>query len=209
MTPGAFYALPQSPQLFKQLLMMSGYERYYQIARCFRDEDLRGFRQPEFTQLDIEMSFVEEDDVIELIEGLMARVFEDAGFEVPAAAVAADAVRRGDAALRLRQARRALRPGDVRPRATRCEGTEFKVFQSVLGSGGVVRGLNAGARELPRSELDALTEHAKRFGAGGLVWAFVQEDGSVALADRPSSSPTQERDDGHAARWAASPATCC
>lgn len=177
MTPGAFYALPQSPQLFKQLLMMSGYERYYQIARCFRDEDLRGFRQPEFTQLDIEMSFVEEDDVIELIEGLMGRVFEDAGFEVP-----------GPPWPRMPFAEAMLRYGSDKPDVRfglemsdvghALQGTEFKVFQNVLGSGGAVRGLNAGARELPRSELDSLTEHAKRFGAGGLVWAFVQEDGA-------------------------------
>ncbi|HEX5782098.1 MAG TPA: aspartate--tRNA ligase [Solirubrobacteraceae bacterium] len=177
MRPGAFYALPQSPQLFKQLLMMSGYERYYQIARCFRDEDLRGFRQPEFTQLDIEMSFVEEDDVIELIEGLMGRVFEDAGFPVP-----------GPPWPRMPFAEAMLRYGSDKPDVRfglemsdvgdALRSTEFKVFQNVLGSGGAVRGLNAGAREMPRSELDSLTEHAKRFGAGGLVWAFVQEDGS-------------------------------
>jgi aspartyl-tRNA synthetase len=178
MRPGAFYALPQSPQLFKQLLMMSGYERYYQIARCFRDEDLRADRQPEFTQLDLEMAFVEEDDVIGVIEGLMARVFEAAGFPVTAPPPWP----------RLSYAEAMLRYGsdkpDVRFGLELCDlgaelaGTEFKVFAGVLESGGAIRGLNAGAREVPRSELDALTEHVRRYGAGGLVWAFVQEDGS-------------------------------
>jgi aspartyl-tRNA synthetase len=177
MTPGAFYALPQSPQLFKQMLMMAGYERYYQIARCFRDEDLRGFRQPEFTQLDLEMSFVEEEDVFEVIEGVMARVFESAGFEIPPPPWPRLSYR--DAV-----ARYGSDKPDVRFALELCDlgealaGTEFKVFAGALGSGGVVRGINAGAREVPRSELDALTEHVKRFGAGGLVWAFVQEDGS-------------------------------
>jgi aspartyl-tRNA synthetase len=177
MNPGAFYALPQSPQLFKQLLMMSGYERYYQIARCFRDEDLRGFRQPEFTQLDVEMAFVEEDDVIDLIEGLMARVFEAGQFEIPPPPwprmTYAEAMRRYG------NDRPDVRFGlEIEDLGEALAGTEFKVFSGTLASGGVVRGLNAGAREVPRKDLDAFTEHVKRFGAGGLVWAFVQEDGT-------------------------------
>jgi aspartyl-tRNA synthetase len=178
MNPGEFYALPQSPQLFKQLLMMAGFERYYQIARCFRDEDLRADRQPEFTQLDLEMSFVEEDDVIGVIEGLMARVFEDAGFPIssppPWPRLSYD-----EAMLRYGSDKPDVRFGlELHDLGAELAGTEFKVFAGVLASGGVIRGLNAGAREVPRSELDALTEHVKRYGAGGLVWAFVQEDGS-------------------------------
>jgi aspartyl-tRNA synthetase len=178
MNPGEFYALPQSPQLFKQLLMMSGYERYYQIARCFRDEDLRADRQPEFTQLDLEMSFVDEDDVIGVIEGLMARVFEDAGFPV-SAPPPWPRLTYDEAMLRYGSDKPDVRFGlELADLGGELAGTEFKVFAGVLASGGVVRALNAGAREVPRSELDALTEHVKRYGAGGLVWAFVQEDGS-------------------------------
>jgi aspartyl-tRNA synthetase len=178
LNPGEFYALPQSPQLFKQLLMMAGFERYYQIAHCFRDEDLRADRQPEFTQLDLEMAFVDEDDVIGVIEGLMARVFEDAAFPVTAPPPWP----------RLSYDEAMLRYGSDRPDTRfglelvdlggELAGTEFKVFSGVLAAGGVIRGLNAGAREVPRSELDALTDHVKRYGAGGLVWAFVQEDGT-------------------------------
>ncbi|HEV2787123.1 MAG TPA: aspartate--tRNA ligase, partial [Solirubrobacteraceae bacterium] len=176
-TPGAVFALPQSPQLFKQLLMMSGFERYYQIARCFRDEDSRADRQPEFTQLDLEMAFVEEDDVIAVTERVMARVFEAAGFEVqppPWPRMGYD-----EAMARYGSDRPDVRFGlEIADLGEALAGTEFKVFAGVLGRGGVVRGLNAGARELPRSELDGLTELVRRFGAGGLVWAFVQEDGS-------------------------------
>jgi aspartyl-tRNA synthetase len=169
---GAFYALPQSPQLFKQLLMMSGYERYYQIARCFRDEDLRGFRQPEFTQLDLEMGFVSEEDVITTIEGLMARVFEETGFEAPPPPW--PRLPYDEALLRYGSdkpdTRFQLEIADLTPAVA---GTAFKVFQA-----DAVRGFNAGPREASRAVLDDLTEVAKRFGAGGLVWAFVQDDGT-------------------------------
>ncbi|HMJ04102.1 MAG TPA: aspartate--tRNA ligase [Conexibacter sp.] len=175
--PGSFFALPQSPQLFKQLLMIGGFERYYQIARCFRDEDTRADRQPEFTQLDLEMGFVVEDDVIELMEAVMSAVFAAGGLDVappPWRRMGHD-----EAVLRYGVDRPDVRFGlEIEELGEALAGTEFKVFAGALSSGGVVRGLNAGARELPRRDLDELTELARQFGAGGLVWAFVQEDGT-------------------------------
>jgi aspartyl-tRNA synthetase len=174
--PGSFYALPQSPQLFKQLLMIGGLERYYQIARCFRDEDTRADRQPEFTQLDVELAFVDEDDVIDVMEAVMGAVFEREQFDVPpppwprmtfAEAVSRFGIDRPDTRFGL----------ELHDLADALDGTQFKVFTGALSSGGVVRGLNAGARELPRSDLEALTELAKQHGAKGLVWAFVQGEG--------------------------------
>jgi len=176
MTPGAFYALPQSPQLFKQLLMIGGYERYFQIARCFRDEDLRADRQPEFTQLDLEMSFVDEEDVIDVNERLMAKVFDVGGLDIQAPPYS----RMGydEAMLRYGSDRPDTRFGlEITDVSDALRGSEFKVFASVLGAGGVVRAINAGQRDVPRSELEMLTEVAKRHGAGGLVWAFVQDGG--------------------------------
>jgi aspartyl-tRNA synthetase len=175
--PGSFYALPQSPQLFKQLLMMGGFERYYQIARCFRDEDTRADRQPEFTQLDVEMAFVHEDDVIDATEAVMGSVFEREGFDVApppwprmtfAEAVARYGIDRPDTRFGL----------ELHDLGEALKATEFKVFASVLHSDdGVVRGINAGRRELARSDLDGLTELAKQHGAKGLVWAYVQDEG--------------------------------
>jgi aspartyl-tRNA synthetase len=175
--PGSFFALPQSPQLFKQLLMIGGYERYYQIARCFRDEDTRADRQPEFTQLDVELSFVAEDDVIETMEAVMGAVFEAAGFDV-----AAPPWRRmgyDEAMLRFGSDRPDTRFGlEVADVGDALASSEFKVFSGALASGGVVRGINAGAHELARRDLDDLTETARTYGAKGLVWAFVQDDGT-------------------------------
>ena len=177
LSQGNFYALPQSPQLFKQLLMIGGYERYYQIARCFRDEDLRADRQPEFTQLDLEMSFVDEDDVIDVNERLMAKVFAVGGLEIQAPPY--PRMPYAEAMLRFGSDRPDTRFGlEITDVSEHLRASEFKVFASMLGGGGVVRAINAGRREVPRKELDELTEVAKRHGAGGLVWAFVQEDGT-------------------------------
>jgi aspartyl-tRNA synthetase len=173
--PGSFYALPQSPQLFKQLLMVGGFERYYQIARCFRDEAARADRLPEFTQLDIEMSFVDENDVIEVMEAIMAAVFERVEFAAPAPPW--PRVTHAEAISRYGIDRPDRRFGvELRDLLEAVQGTEFKVFGDVVAAGGVVRGINAGPRELPRSELDGLTELARQHGAKGLVWAFVQEE---------------------------------
>ncbi|MGD9735188.1 MAG: aspartate--tRNA ligase [Solirubrobacterales bacterium] len=174
--PGSFYALPQSPQLFKQLLMVSGFERYYQIARCFRDEATRADRQPEFTQLDLEMSFVEAEDVIGVNERLLAHVFERVGgptVELPMSRLGYD-----EAISRFGTDRPDLRFGlELVDLSDALRQTEFKVFRSVLEGGGAIRGLNAGRRELPRSELDGLISRAQELGAKGLVWAFREGEG--------------------------------
>jgi aspartyl-tRNA synthetase len=174
--PGSFYALPQSPQLFKQLLMIGGLERYYQIVRCFRDEDSRADRLPEFTQLDLEMAFVAEDDVIETMEAVMGAVFERSEFDVPPPPW--PRMTFADAVARYGSDRPDPRFGlELKDVGEAVAGTEFKVFAGALSNGGVVRGINAGDRELPRSELDALTELARQHGAKGLVWAFVEDGG--------------------------------
>ncbi|MBS1882710.1 MAG: aspartate--tRNA ligase [Actinobacteria bacterium] len=173
---GSFYALPQSPQLFKQLLMVSGFERYFQIARCFRDEATRADRQPEFTQLDVEMSFVEADDVIALNERMLAHVFAAVGgptIEAPMQRMAY-----AESMERFGTDRPDLRFGlELVDLGAALTGTEFKVFKSVLDGGGSIRGINAGRREVPRSELDGFISRAQELGAKGLVWAFREGDG--------------------------------
>ncbi len=173
--PGSFYALPQSPQLFKQLLMIAGFERYYQIARCFRDEDQRADRQLDFTQLDLEMSFVGADDVLDLNERLLAEVMGGFGIEVaiPLARLSYD-----DAIRRYGTDKPDTRYGlELHELTDFLRETEFNAFRGAIESGGVVRGLNAGRRELSRAELDGLVEEAQGLGAKGLVWAIRESDG--------------------------------
>jgi aspartyl-tRNA synthetase len=172
--PGSWYALPQSPQLFKELLMVAGFERYYQIPRCFRDEDFRADRQPEFTQLDIEMSFVEEDDVIEVNDALIQAVLAVGGVEVetPIERLTYDEVM-----LRYGSDRPDRRFGtEIRDLTEVFASTEFKVFRGAVDSGGVVRAVKASG-EFPRSRFDALTEKAQSLGAKGLAWAVVVDGG--------------------------------
>ncbi len=205
--PGSFYALPQSPQLFKQLLMVAGFERYYQIARCFRDEDLRADRQPEFTQLDLEMSFVEEEDVIEVMEAVMTAVFAVTGFDVPPAPW--ERIDYADAMLRYGSDRPDRRFGlEISELGDALASTEFKVFAGALSSGGVVRGLNAGPREVPRSELDALDRPGQARRGQGPRLGLRRGGRHVALADREvplgrARSPPSPRPSAPA------PATCC
>jgi aspartyl-tRNA synthetase len=172
--PGRFYALPQSPQLFKQVLMISGFERYYQIARCFRDEDLRADRQPEFTQVDLEMSFVDEADIIAVMDGLMAAVFEATGrnLETPIPRMPYDEAMESYGSDRpdLRYGLRMATLDDV------FKETGFKVFAGALASGGTVRGMRIDSGGgMSRSELDGWNKRAQELGAGGLVW-FIKED---------------------------------
>ncbi|MFN2556234.1 MAG: aspartate--tRNA ligase [Nitriliruptorales bacterium] len=177
--PGSSYALPQSPQLFKQLLQVAGLERYYQIARCFRDEDLRADRQPEFTQLDVELSFCDEEDVLALTEEVLAEVWREvAGVEItrPFRRVAYDeAMRRfGSDKPDLRFAMELTDLSDLLSQ------TEFGVFRGALAAGGAVVAVTVGGgAELSRSDFDRWIDWAKRRGAGGLVWAIVEPDGSL------------------------------
>ncbi len=178
---GKFYALPQSPQLYKQILMVAGYDRYVQVARCFRDEDLRADRQPEFTQLDMEMSFVEADDVLETIDGLVVRLARDIlGIEVttPLPRMTYDeAMRRfGHDAPDLRFGMEIVDCTDLAEKA------EFRVFRSVAEGGGFVRGIRApqAAAKYSRKKIDELTEYVQQdFGAKGLAWFRVEPDGTL------------------------------
>ena len=175
---GSFYALPQSPQLFKQLLMIGGVERYYQVAKCYRDEDFRSDRQVEFAQLDLEGAFWDRDDVLETLEQVVCAVVET----VRGAELSRPFPRMTwhEAMDRFGSDKPDLRFGmEIVDLSASVTGSEFKAFSSALETGGVVRGINAGAQETTRSKLDALVEKAKELGARGLVWMVVEEDDSL------------------------------
>ncbi len=177
-TPGTFFALPQSPQLFKQLLMVSGFDRYYQIVKCFRDEDLRADRQPEFTQIDCELSFVDRDQIIDIMEKMIAEVFKSTlnlkiSLPMPRLSYAEAMTRFGVDNPDLRF------DLELVELSKQVENSGFKVFAEVVANGGIVKGLNAkGCAGLSRKEIDDLTEFVKIYGAKGLAYVKVQEDGS-------------------------------
>ncbi len=176
--PGNFYALPQSPQLFKQLLMCSGYDRYFQLARCYRDEDLRADRQPEFTQIDMELSFVDVDDVIDVNERLLAKLFREVlGVEIP---LPIPRMTWQEAMDRFGSDKPDIRFGmELKDVSDLVKGCGFGVFTGALENGGTVRGINAnGQGAMPRKKIDALVEFAKGYGAKGLAYLSIGEDGS-------------------------------
>ena len=176
--PGSFYALPQSPQLFKQLLMVSGYDRYFQLARCYRDEDLRADRQPEFTQIDMELSFVDVDDVLDVNERLLKKLFKEIcnyDLQLPI-----QRMTWREAMDRFGSDKPDLRFGmELKNVSEVVKNCEFVVFKGALENGGSVRGINAeGQGHMPRKKIDALVEYAKGFGAKGLAYIAINEDGT-------------------------------
>src|SRR5699024_9264762 len=177
--PGCFYGLPQSPQLYKQLLMCSGFDRYIQIARCFRDEDLRADRQPEFTQIDMELSFVDVDDVIDVNERYLAKLFKDVmniDVQLPIQRMTWQ-----EAMDRFGSDKPDLRFGmELNDVTDVVRGCGFGVFTGAIENGGSVRGINAkGQGAMPRKKIDKLTAFVKDYGAKGLAYAAIQEDGTV------------------------------
>ena len=177
--PGSFYALPQSPQLFKQLLMCSGYDRYFQLAKCFRDEDLRADRQPEFTQIDMELSFVDIDDVIDVNERLLKRLFKevlDLDIELPIQRMTWN-----EAMNRFGSDKPDIRFGmELKDISDIVKGCGFGVFAGAIDNGGTVRGINAnGQGAMPRKKIDALVDFAKGYGAKGLTYIALGENGEI------------------------------
>jgi aspartyl-tRNA synthetase len=192
-SPGMWYALPQSPQIYKQLLMVAGYDKYFQIARCLRDEDLRADRQPEFTQLDLEMSFVEMEDIFRVIEGLTAAIFKqcidvEIALPLPRLAYAEAMLRFGSDKPDLRFGLEIVDVGDLALQ------TEFQVFRGTIDAGGKVRGLNAkgAAEKFSRKGLDELAEFVKRYGAKGLAWVKVEADKFTSPIEKFLPAPVQQ-----------------
>ncbi|MCI8342022.1 MAG: aspartate--tRNA ligase [Firmicutes bacterium] len=177
--PGNFYALPQSPQLFKQLLMVSGMDKYYQIAKCFRDEDLRADRQPEFTQIDMELSFVDVDDIIDVNERLIQKVFKDAlDVDIP---IPFKRMTYAEGMERFGSDKPDLRFGmELKNISEIVKGCDFVVFKNALENGGSVRAINAeGCGHFPRKQIDSLVEFVKTYKAKGLAWIAINDDGSL------------------------------
>ena len=177
LNPGEFYALPQSPQIYKQILMISGMEKYFQIVRCFRDEDLRADRQPEFTQLDIEMSFVDQETILTMMEGMMGEIFQKAlDREIPAKFLR---MTWDEAMERYGSDKPDLRFGmELMDISEHVKGSDFKVFKSVLENGGQVKVINVeGYANIPRRELDGLVQYVQGYGAKGLAWIQYTEEG--------------------------------
>lgn len=177
LNPGEFYALPQSPQIYKQILMLSGMDKYFQIVRCFRDEDLRADRQPEFTQLDIEMSFIDQETILTMMEGMMGEIFQKAlGREIPAKFLR---MTWDEAMDRFGSDKPDLRFGmELMDISQYVGGSDFKVFKSVLESGGQVKVINVeGYANIPRRELDGLVQYVQGYGAKGLAWIQYTEEG--------------------------------